>query len=349
MNVFNLISPFSSSLVLHLILYYLQMGIHQQFSLGMGLVILFAYLLWKVCFSVIKACVYHEREEWRTIVYLVGILGRWILFTVGILAAGFIVHVVDTEPLQRFDVAGNSLLLLQADRAVFGVYLPFWFQQEGNVFKEFFDLLSPFLLIVYESLGLILLLTFLFFLVRRGDLLLEWLLTCALCLVVSGPLWYVFPAMSPSVTFFSPTIPLSIPREIQEVLALYDPNPTIGRFLEWRLSLDASLPPSILNITAFPSMHIGWVVATVYFLYRLSPSTLLFGIPYLFLNAVSAVFTLQHYGVDVVPGTLIVIPAVLLAHLIVRLRFFRDMKIIHSWVQEDMRALRRLLIQLLTF
>lgn len=332
-----------------LILYYLRMGIHQQFSLGMGLVILFAYLLWKVCFSVIKACVYQEREEWRTIVYLVGILGRWILFTVGILAAGFIVHVVDTEPLQRFDVARNSLLLLQADREVFGVYLPFWFQQEGNALKTFFDLFSPFLLIVYMSLGLVLLSTFLLLLVRRGDLLLEWLLTCALCLVVSGPLWYIFPAMSPTVTFFSPIVPISIPRAVQEVLALYDPNPILGGFLEWRLRMDALLPPSILNITAFPSMHIGWVVATVYFLYRLSPSALLFGIPYFFLNAVSTAFTLQHYGVDVVPGTLVVIPAVLLAHLIVRLRFFNEMKTIHSWIQEDLRALRRLLLQLITF
>ena len=70
-------------------------------------------------------------------------------------------QIIDTQAtVVRIAVVNN--FLMAADKAIFGAYVPFWFQSSTNVLKPLFDWLSVILVTTYFSLGIVLAIVFIF-------------------------------------------------------------------------------------------------------------------------------------------------------------------------------------------
>lgn len=214
----------------------------------------------------------------------------------------------------RADIPAINQALMETDRLVFGTYPPFWFQAGDNPLKPFFDALAPLLISVYNNLPIVLglSLTALFFI--NGICWARMLLAFVLSLILSAPIWFLAPALSPLDAYRYPLITAEPTAEITAAITAYQPNERLQRFQEAIQSLRRPEATTFYPITTIPSMHVAWATILVYFLARAWRPSLIFGLPYAALNLLATLYTLQHYAVDLPAGLAASLVAILLAN-----------------------------------
>lgn len=251
------------------------------------------------------------------------VIGRELISSVvvlGSVAALFVLtaHGVDTVlrhgAANPSSVARNSYALMEADKALFGTYVPFWFHDGTNILKWLFDGISPILLIIYWSMTKILGASLFLMFVINELVFLRMFLAVFVCLFVSLPVWYAVPALSPLEAYHKPVIEgVPFNESIRQTLRSYAPPRALTGYFSYVQSIapkNVGREEKFLAITTFPSMHVAWVTVLVFFAGVIAFPTLSIGIPYMLINALAAVYSLQHYAIDAVAGLFIAVLAI---------------------------------------
>ncbi len=269
------------------------------------------YIAWAIAALLIESVVLKNPRSSRTVIPFVKSTIRVNLVTVGVFAAiAVLVFLVDFNPQQRSDIMLNNNKLMAVDKWLFGVYVPFWFHQGSNPFKFYFDTTAALFIQAYSALTLVLGFVFLLLIVVNKQYFGQLCVAFIASIVLSAPLWYLFPALSPLEGYLHPRVPGSIPEEIRFALLDYQPSEYVKRWIEGILDRQGEYPDWFLPITTIPSMHVAWVLLAVYFAARAWKPTLLVGLPYFVLNLIGTVYTLQHYAIDLFAGIGIALVAI---------------------------------------
>lgn len=260
---------------------------------------------------------YKNEQTWHQLRIVLRAAGFvFLIFMIAMPLLGIGLEYVTTNQAHLKVINKNNDLLLEADKDLFGVYLPFWFQDRLNPYKPWLDLLARPLVMAYKSLVLALGLLFIVLIVRQEKLFLEMLAVFVLCILFSLPLWSILPALSP-IVYLRPENLSQTPIEIQEVVARYEPNRLLATYQAQLLHIRAQGPPEFLQITTIPSMHIAWVTAFLVIAVRAYKWLAIVAVPYFVLNIVSTIYTLQHYAVDTPAGIAVALAAMAGAHFLV--------------------------------
>ncbi|MEX1997704.1 MAG: phosphatase PAP2 family protein [Candidatus Andersenbacteria bacterium] len=325
--------------MLQSLLYYLQFG--QAHFLLIFFVVLIEYLCWKMGTQLVEFYFFKDssaRAKARRV--LAATLRLTALLLILFFLIGIGIETINTYPDTRADITTHNHTLMEADRMLFGTYPPLWLQATTNPWKPWFDTTAPLLLVAYNSLSVVLGLMLIFLAVVNGRLFAQMFAVFILSLLLSMPLWYLYPALSPLEGYVHPVGTPIISGEVATLLAHYQPNPRLDKFLERILALRAQDDERFLAVTTIPSMHVAWVTAVVYHGWRAWRPLLAIGLPYLLLNYVATVYTLQHYAVDSLAGLLIALVAIgLTAQL--RLDRLPDVRVVLDVIHDDIVQLRR--------
>lgn len=220
--------------------------------------------------------------------------------------------------------AGQALMALDYSlfgRFTGGVYPAFALNavSYSPIFEEMI-ILSYTELVALLSLGFGALFTF------HPRLLRQFVIAIFLCGIFALPVWTLLPAVSPHHLYRKNILKIEIPENIEEAVKNHTPSPRLEEFLEasdiyWLDPTEESYP-----VSANPSMHMSWaVVLLVYSLFFASWAgrklvwagpVILWGslvVPWFVFNAIGTIYTLQHYAVDLLLGSIIAVVAIFLS------------------------------------
>jgi hypothetical protein len=207
-----------------------------------------------------------------------------------------------------------SNFFTQIDKNIFGFYPQFWFQNITNPIKFLFDLFTWQIFFVYEYLATLSSIIFVFLIALDVKLFYKAAIAFALTILISTPLWFFFPAITPYDAYINNILHAPVPASVQTALTSYSPNQALLDI--FKLFKDADSKSSgFLPITTMPSMHIAWSVLVVFFGIKLWKKSAYFLIPYFFINMIATLFLLQHYTIDLFVGFLVAILSIYLAGL----------------------------------
>lgn len=298
-------------------IYYAKFG-GAKFLLGF-LVALACYFFWK---SAMLMCGrwYGEKKNSPAVILfpLRALFFICFIVLVPIAAMGLVIEQLTIGGFSPQDVSAASDVLFGLDKAVFWSAIPFWFQESGSFQKQVFDFAAPLIITAYFYLSFIIAVFFLVSLVWDGKIFSRFLAAFFICMILSAPFWYLWPALSPHDAYFDNALKMPRLAAVEEVLASYEPNPELRSFFAKIRILPENAERLFLPITTFPSMHIAWATVILYFGILLSPRLTFFLIPYYALNFVGSFYTLQHYVVDGVAGAVVGLTAIAVASYLIR-------------------------------
>lgn len=219
------------------------------------------------------------------------------------MTSGFIGN-IDPKPVLQ-----ASNMLMRWDLRIFGIYPPFWLQ-----FLSGYSRISMLLMVTYGCLGIVLSLTAMLLAVTDTLLLRKFLLSFTTVVIFAFPVWRAIPAISPDEMYRKNILSLAKFHDIPNGNTLFS-APMDNRLKKYNDSLVWSAPQKkYFGITAFPSMHVAWSIIVVFFLFRIKKTLAFIAVPWALLNAAGALYTLQHYAVDVLTGVAVGIAAIMAAH-----------------------------------
>ena len=298
-------------------LYYAKFG-GAKFILGF-LAVLACYFFWKSALLLYERWSGEKKNSWSDILFpLRSLIYICFIVLAPIAAFGLAVEQLTTGGLLPAEVAAVSYRLFKLDGAIFSRAIPFWFQESGSIQKPIFDFLAPLIINAYFYLSLVIPIFFIIFLLRDGKIFSRFLTTFFICMILSVPFWYAWPALSPHDAYFDNALKMPRPAAVEEALASYEPNSSLISFFGKIRILPEHAERRFLPITTFPSMHIAWATAILYFGLRLGRSFAFFLIPYYALNFIGSFYTLQHYVVDGIAGIAVGILAIAIASRFIR-------------------------------
>lgn len=213
-------------------------------------------------------------------------------------------------------IVETSDRLADIDRAIFGVNVPFWFQEKNNPWKNIFDTSGPIIIYSYGLLTVFIYFTMMLALIVRFSVFLRFSLSFLVSLIISLPIWFALPALTPMDRYLINVYKAPISATIESEISAYEPNPSLLKFIE---DMKPTKPGISQGISTFPSMHVAWGLLVAFFLFELWSPSLIITIPYVFLNSLATVYTLEHYTIDILAGIIIIILSVITANKIVRI------------------------------
>ncbi len=222
-----------------------------------------------------------------------------------LLDAAMMIGVLDnyTAPARVFSV---SNLLFGVDRAVFGTYPTFWLSHAIGA-NQLLDIVA---VIAYKFLTPIMGVFLLYALLRKPAVARRFLLFFFVCQVLSAPVWFAVPAASP-YAFYTGKVPQAeISAPVATALSEYHPSDRLQAEFAIAEKRSATAGSNYFDLTNLPSMHAAWGLGLVYF----GAIALGVGAGYAFgawflLEILGAVYTGEHYGVDIIAGIAIAIIA----------------------------------------
>jgi hypothetical protein len=241
---------------------------------------------------------------------LKAVLFLYLVVIISFLALGFVFDYITHNSSEEATVR-NNYLLMEADRKLFGAYVPFWFQSAQNTWRDFFDSLSALFIAVYLKLDIIFGAAFILLLAVDSRIFYQTLLAFILCMALSLPFWFFFPALSPLEGYLDNILDISIPPDIEREIENYRPNSGLQNFFTAIRRLDSERS-SFLAITTIPSMHVAWTTILLYFGIKLSAFLGIILVPYSVFNFIASIYTMQHYAVDAFAGVFIALVAIIL-------------------------------------
>lgn len=202
---------------------------------------------------------------------------------------------LSNSPVEK--VVEYSYFLMNLDHAVFGSYASFAIQQLAQ-----YPLLDYLFLYIYVNMSVIMVFVFLALLMTNKEYFRRYVLSIFIVAIISIPLWYSFPGISPDEMYFQNITNSPIPTKITEGISQYEVSAGVAAFtttLQGRWSLPDYDKYAVTN---FPSMHVAWGLITAYFGMLLWRPLIIFFIPWAVINSLSTIYTLQHYAVDILGG-----------------------------------------------
>lgn len=294
--------------------YYMVFG--QIEGLGFFIAGIMAYLIVKgsvIFLSIIRTKT--VKHHLRTLVP--PLVAFFLLLFVILPLTGLIVETVVTNPAAPVKVNTNNDRLMMLDQTIFHTYPAFWFHSTLNPSKPLWDALSPLILESYHNLSIALGITFLLLLVFNQLRFLQMGVAFFACVVISAPIWYFFPSLSPFEAYIYRSVDRAVPPQIAAMITTLDINEGTARFHTAIVQEIQKHQHIFLAVTTFPSMHIAWAAIICYFTYRLWKPLLIVSFPYFFLNLIATIYTMQHYTLDLPAGLIVAVSAITIAQLLV--------------------------------
>jgi membrane-associated phospholipid phosphatase len=214
-------------------------------------------------------------------------------------------------PVQK--IIWASELCAKWDRYVFGVNLPFWMQDKNNSLRWLFDFFSSAMILAYSFLMLVFSVALSLSLMKNFSLFVRFLFAFTVVIFISFPVWYLVPAYTPMDMYINNYLSHTPPPSIQKSLDDYRPAGSLAIFFE---EIKEAHSYSSEGVSSFPSMHVAWSIIIFYFCLKIWKPLAFFTVPYVLLNGMATIFTLEHYGVDVIAGIVAAIGAIFLSGLI---------------------------------
>ncbi|MCE5268793.1 MAG: phosphatase PAP2 family protein [Planctomycetaceae bacterium] len=207
----------------------------------------------------------------------------------------------------RQRVVWANELLMRADHALFGTYVPFEMQEQ-----PLFHAMSTPLLFCYQHLSLAIVLVLIALWMFNQGRFRQYLLAFLTVTFIALPGWFALPATTPSEAYRLNKLGVRIPLEIGLETAAPIAHLDRGVFdMLDQVEPFQSVPlQGRFFITSLPSMHVAWGILVVWFGAMLHRRLALILIPWGLFNCIGAVFTLQHYAVDAVAGAIVAVIAV---------------------------------------
>jgi hypothetical protein len=221
---------------------------------------------------------------------------------------GLIIQTVDFNPAAARKVPLHNDLFIAIDEWLLGSVPAFWFHSITNPWKGWLDAWSKVLVEIYFSLNEVLGLTLVCLLIFNRRLCIEMFVAFMIAPVLSAPLWYVWPALSPMEAYVIRTVDAPIPSSVQHYLDTFLPNPEIEETIATMRRLAEGADEGFLPVTTMPSMHITWAAIVLYFGMKLWRPLGIILIPYFTLTVFTTLYTMQHYVIDLVVGAVLVVP-----------------------------------------
>ena len=196
--------------------------------------------------------------------------------------------------------ASNFLMYL--DYSLFGAYVPFSLQQFSHI-----KILDTLFLSAYTNLSTIISIIFILLLIKNIDLLRRFITAFFVVVMISIPLWYSFPALTPSEMYKNNVTTTTIDENIKNTISFYleKTSPRNSRLIDTISNIGSKPEEGYYSVSTFPSMHTAWGLLVLYFSFLIWAP---FGIATFFwyiLNIIGAMYTLEHYAVDIVSGVII--------------------------------------------
>lgn len=300
-----------------------------------GLEFLIFFLLPILLYFLANIFLIYFLKEKKKDKFLVSFLRFFVVMAIFFASYGiilFILSKINGQAPERIIQASD--MCARWDKSIFGVDLPFWMQGKDNYLKEVFSFFSSAMVYSYNILMFIFSIVLFLSLVKSFSIFKRFLFAFVVIVAISLPVWYFIPAYTPLDMYLDNRLAHSPSPEIQKSLDNYQPNENLKFFFE---ELKKVQKDKSMGVSTFPSMHVGWSVIILYFCLEIWPPLLLLMIPYVMINGVSTVFTLQHYGIDVIAGVIAAIVAIYLSKLI---KPSDDSKEISSMLRKDFLSFR---------
>lgn len=326
--------------MLDLISYYIEFGTGEFATISwlMSLYFLFRYIFCAL------GHVFYKRDISKDIKFFKSAIILYVIFLLFLLVFGFAMGTLEanTSP-EKISYYNN--LFINFDKSVFGVHLPFWFQDIKNPLKPVFDFLSFPILFVYMNIAVVLGFIFLFSLIKGEKVFYRLILSFALVLTIGVPLWGIFPATPPFDAYYDNVNNLEVPKNVEVSMSTYQPNPTLASFYDGIKKLNLKYK-NFYAITTMPSMHIAWSVLILYFGFIFWRPLMVVLVPYFILNATATIFILQHYTIDIPAGFLVGVVSIWLAGIIAKKTKTPEIiKNLAETVQGDIREIKSLILR----
>ncbi|MFH1111782.1 MAG: phosphatase PAP2 family protein [Patescibacteria group bacterium] len=316
-------------------------GIHFLFVF---LILIFLYFTWKALMLLSEWLISgneHKKSDLKILAK--GVLYFTLFFVISFIIFSASINWVNQQADLNI-IPVNNQYLMELDKILFGSYVPFWFQDINNPYKTFFDFISPLLTFTYRLITAVIALLFIIVLAKNQTRFYQFFLAFVLCLIISLPLWYAIPALTPNYAYYQNILNNPISTPIKKALSTYKPNDNLHEFLLRKINTTYIASKNSVLITTLPSMHVAWATVALYFAIQISWWLAIFMIPYYLLNFIATIFTLQHYAVDSLVGIIIGILAIILAKLIIRKKDSASaLPTISTLIQEDLKSLIKFL------
>lgn len=237
-------------------------------------------------------------------------------------------------------VARNNDILVDLDKRIFGVYVPFWFENSENPLNPFFSNLSVVFIEAYKNLTMVIAFSMIIALIMNSGLFIKILGNYALTMAICLFLWFIFPVTSPMDAYVDRIPkPLNNPG-LEHYLTTYQSGLIVENFDNTIREIRDSMGGK-LWVTTMPSMHIIWSVIVLYTVANISRYLLLVMIPFFVLNFISTMFTLQHYAIDTIVGLAIAVLSIGIIDSMPRLKV-SSIDFLSSSIREDLYSFGRL-------
>jgi len=234
------------------------------------------------------------RKDWLRFGQLVGYI-LYIFVSLYAYAVG-LQWVFQNVPTDR--VVLSTIRLLEWDHAVFHSYIFFALQSLIGYPLEMFPVEAYWLLSTIISTTALLLLA-------KGKMFREFMFSMLTLSLISLPIWYAFPATSPSGFIRSNIFEVRFPKKVLDSGVKNNLSPYMQVQLENLETLWIEPTQGYINVSTIPSLHAGYGVVVLVFLARLRKYTLWFTVPWFLLNALGAVYIEQHFGLDIIAGVIL--------------------------------------------
>jgi len=219
--------------------------------------------------------------------------------------------------------ANMGKLFLSWDRAIFKTDPGIWLINKfGGTFLEKVFLLT------YNSLFLLLAIILLISFIFNKKAFRKLLLSFFISWMISLPLWFLFPTLSPDFMFRQNKLKLAAPQECK-AFNNFKCSDQLKENLQFQDGVHiVSLNPNqkSLSTSTFPSMHAAWGVIIAYSGIAIWPWLGIILIPFAILNCISAVYILEHFVVDIILGIFVAIISIVVTELLLRFekKYFED-------------------------
>jgi membrane-associated phospholipid phosphatase len=174
----------------------------------------------------------------------------------------------------------------------------------------------------------------------------QFILSFFLAFMLAMPIWFTFPTVTPNELFRENVFAASTDTPLAQYAIAQSQmiGPMTTALLHDVSHMQSNPAISHYHVPTFPSMHVAWGIVLVYFAFIIAwPVGILFTVWWI-LNITGAVFSLQHFGVDVIAGTIIGSLAFTVSGYLLRFedRFLTVPKTTHKslwYVSEDLTLL----------
>lgn len=222
-----------------------------------------------------------------------------------------ILYLFNNSPTDKIITASESAMSL--DLKIFGRYLPFALQDLGKIHA-----LEMAVIFSYESLTF-LLATFAIIMLFKKDIFRKFIFSYFIAVALAWPIWYLMPSLQPGLMFKTNLLKISLPASVELAVASHPSTEYTEHYIENINKFWIDPKGNKFSTSNNPSMHVAWGTMLTYFSIQSSPYLGLIAIPWFALNAVGTLYTLQHYGIDVVTGFLLACLTIFIAEKMVLL------------------------------